>query len=50
MAPAHMTKTEISYLAHVAHGVGLTEIGKTVQATEREVDTLLLGAQHKLGA
>ena len=50
MTPADLTATEISYLTDVAHGRGLTAIGKAVQATEKEVDALLLGAQHKLGA
>ena len=30
--------------------MGWTAIGKAVQATEAEVETLLLGAQRKLGA
>jgi DNA-binding CsgD family transcriptional regulator len=50
MTSTDLTQAEISYLTYVAHGLGLTAIGKAVQATEAEVETLLLGAQRKLGA
>lgn len=50
LAPANLTKTEVFTLTYVAHGRGPTEIGQAVQATEAEVEVLLLGAQSKLGA
>jgi DNA-binding CsgD family transcriptional regulator len=50
MTPRDLTQTEISYLTFVAHGLGLTAIGKAARATETEVETLLLGVQRKLGA